>query len=156
MATPASTDVKHAVFLVHGMGVYQPGWEKTVVESITAAYNKYEFLKKVDIGDRFEFVPVGYDDIFQEIVKNWGDNAAILAKLPAGMVPADVQRLTSWMQSAGELKNNFLWTHAADVLLYRAFRLVRERVCASVATQIIKKVTQQYLDSQESSWSVIA
>ncbi len=149
--------MKHTIFLLHGMGDHSGDWAKDrgYLDAIKQAYNQYEFLAQTPIEERFEFVPINYDHIFATIVKTWADNATLIDAL-SKEVGAPVSKLTGWLKGAGELKKNFAWSHAADVLLYRGFRLVRERVCVNVADQIIKVINKQHKDFGKSSWSAVA
>lgn len=151
--------MKQTIFLVHGMGNHPEGWAKNegFIDAITKAYNQYEYLAKTPIEQRFDFVPINYDNVFVNLVNTWASNAKMISAL-AGEVgaPQAIAKLTGWLEGAGELKGNFAWTHAADVLLYRGFRLVRERVCTSVANQIVSVVNKNRKQHADWNWSVIA
>lgn len=149
--------MKHTIFLLHGMGNHTGDWakEQGYLDAIKQVYGQYEILAKKPIEDRFEFVPVSYDHIFADIVKIWADNAKMISAL-AAETGAPVGKLVNWLKGAGELNSNFAWSHAADVLLYRGFRLVREAVCTNVANQIITVVNKQHTEFGKSSWSVVA
>lgn len=147
--------MSHLVFLVHGMGVHEDSWSTEFVDAIAAAYDQYPGLKGLPLKELFRFVPITYDDIFREIVKNWEDAAELIASA-SKETGASVSKLTDWLKGASQLDGNFAWTHAADVLLYRGFVLVRERVCAHVAAQLVNAITQQIKDEGISRWSVIA
>jgi pimeloyl-ACP methyl ester carboxylesterase len=147
--------MSHLVFLVHGMGVHNGAWSTPYVDAIEGAYDQYESLSSTPLKDRFQFVEITYDDIFQEIVTQWSDNATLISAA-AAEVGAPVSKLTDWLKGASKIDGNFQWTHAADVLLYRCFSLVRERVCVHVATQLVKAIDQQIKEDGVSRWSVIA
>jgi len=149
--------MKHIIFLLHGMGHHPDKWadDDGYIPAIKKAYSQYPILAAKPIEERFEFVPVSYDHIFVKLVETWADNAVLIDKLVAE-TGAPIGALTKWLKGAGELKGNFAWTHAADVLLYRGFRLVREAVCSNVANQIISVINKQHKDFGRSSWSVVA
>lgn len=148
--------MSHVVFPLHGMGAQTDGWHKEFVDSISAAYDQYDFMSRKSLADRgIEFQPVNYDNIFREIVSTWADNAEIVSKV-AGDTGAPIGKLTDWLKGAGELNDNFKWSHAADVLLYRGFSLVRARVCVHVARQITGRIKKQIDDEGSSNWSLIA
>ena len=146
----------HTIFLVHGMGLFEDKWEKEFIAPIKSAYNAYPKLAKKKFEERFEFVAISYDKIFRDLLKTWADTAAIVAQLSAQFGAPLPEQLTRWLQNAGDLKNNFNWSHATDVLLYRGIRLVREHVCTSVAKTIVDTIKKQYDDWGLSSWSLIA
>jgi hypothetical protein len=138
------------VFLVHGMGHHAEGWHQPWVKALAHAYNRYPAMQSRAFETRFEFVPVSYDPIFRGIVEGWQSNAQALA---AAGVTGIGAKLTRWLKDAGELKDNFAWTHAADVLLYRLFDLAQGNVCAVVAERIKTTITAA---GPGARWSVIA
>jgi hypothetical protein len=149
--------MKHLIFVIHGMGIHGDAWEAPYVNAIRAAYAKYPEIAAMPIGDRFEFVAISYGAIFRNLVSDWPNNAALMAALSPGLAPKQVANVADWLDSAGELKRgSFGLTHAADVLLYRGFKPVRERVCTRVAEIMIEKIDAQYSRFGRSSWSAIA
>lgn len=146
---------KHLVFLLHGMGQHPKGWHEPYVAAIKQAYGLYPFIAERPIEERLEFVPLQYDHIFTELVTTWDNNAKLVGAAAAELgVP--LSKLTKWLAGAGELKDNFAWTHAADVLLYRCFSLVRNRVCVHVARQITTRIAEQIAASGTCTWSAVA
>jgi hypothetical protein len=149
--------VKHKIFLVHGMGVYDGNtWADEVKAVLVEAYGHYPRLAANAFDDQFEIVMVHYDPIFQEIVTRWQNDAKAIAPLASQVGASEVASMVGWLQTAGKTNGNFIWSHAADVLLYRLSALVRERVKAAVAKQIVDGVQAQYDDAGTSRWSVIA
>jgi len=139
----------HHLFLIHGMGTNQAGWEKPFVETLEKHYGSYKNLAKVPFKDRFTIAPVTYDDTLRGIVEQWQAGANAVAKDAS---PAVVQDLTAWLRRAGDTDGNFGWTHASDVLLYRVFTDVRDALKVHVAKQIAGVVRD--LKAGE-PWSVI-
>ncbi|MBV8544335.1 MAG: hypothetical protein JO093_04755 [Acidobacteria bacterium] len=149
--------MRHKIFLVHGIGTYDGDeWADGVKKVLVEAYKKYPRLAAIDFDDQFETVMVHYDPIFQEIVGKWQTDSEAIGTLAGDIVPSQVETMVGWLKNAGETDGNFLWSHAADALLYRLSSTVRERVKVRVAKQIIDEVTKQYDTEQESLWSVIA
>lgn len=137
------------VFLVPGMGVYADGWHKPWVKTLEDAYNSYPLLQKRPFTTRFDFVPINPDTIYQKIVAGWQERSRALAAVVTGGL---VSKLTSWLTNAGELKDNFGWTHAGDVLQYRLLNLVREWVCVAIADEIKQKLVKV---GPGLTWSII-
>jgi hypothetical protein len=143
------------VFLVHGMGAYvdpqgklDPAWHQGALEALSTAADEQEVL---DLnGDRLasevEFVPVHYDHIFHELARNWESNSETLGKFQQFAALADL------FTGAGELKENFFWTHVADVMMYFASPIVRRAVIESVKAQLLERLQ----DDTIAKWSVIA
>lgn len=149
--------MRHKLFLIHGMGAYDgDGWAKEVKDVLVAAWKKYPKLAAVKFDDQFEIEMIHYDPIFQEIVSKWQSDAEALGKLADQVGAAEVGTLVGWLRTAGKTDGNFIWTHAADVLLYRLSATVRQRVKAHVAEQIVKAVQNQYDKHHRSKWSIIA
>ncbi|MDO9075714.1 MAG: hypothetical protein Q7U73_20905 [Rubrivivax sp.] len=144
---------KHQVFLLHGMGHHAEGWEAPYVAAIKLAYGQFPDLAARDIEQRVDFVTIHYDHIFREVLDAWANNAEIIAAASA-QTGVPLSKLTKWLAGAGELKDNFAWTHAADVLLYRAFSLVRNRVCTHVARQIVDRLQAESAGGPV-AWSAI-
>ncbi|MEO6332361.1 MAG: hypothetical protein ABIV11_10305 [Gemmatimonadaceae bacterium] len=149
--------MRHKLFLIHGMGAYDGDkWAKEVKAVLVAAWKKYPKLAAVKFDDQFEIEMVHYDPIFQGIVTKWQTDSTALGKLADQVGAAEVGQLVGWLKTAGKTDGNFIWSHAADVLLYRLSATVRQRVVTHVAKQIIEGVEKQYEEHQRSNWSVIA
>jgi hypothetical protein len=139
------------------MGVYDGDtWASEVRQVLLDAYKQYPRLDATDFDDSFEVVMIHYDPIFQEIVGEWQNDASAIGDLAGDVVPATVEAMVGWLRSAAKKDGNFIWTHAADVLLYRLSATVRERVKVHVARQIVDGVSEQYDAEGESRWSVVA
>jgi len=147
--------MSHLVFLVHGMGIHETGWESQYIDALDAAYEQYELLSQKPLRERFTFVPLSYDEIFRELVSNWATNAEFVDRAATEAGVSKTQ-LTGWLKGADVTDANFKWTHAADVLMYKAFSLVRERVCQHVGNQIVQALAKQIQDEGRSLWSVVA
>ena len=147
---------RQIIFVLHGIGAHTDGWEREFVDPLHEAYDQYPELKKTPIDERFKFVALGYDALLREIVQTWADNAAIIGKFDADLGKTVASKLVGWLKDAGELKDNPVWTHGVDVLLYRGIRLVREHVCTKIAAMMLKEITAQHQQFGRSSWSVVA
>ena len=137
------------------MGVYDgDSWSAEVQQVLRNAYERYPRLAANSFDSQFEIVMIHYDPIFQSIVARWQSDADAIGELAGDVVPSQVDTLVGWLQNAGG--SSFVWTHAADVLLYRLSATVRERVKIHVARQIVEAVAEQYDEHDQSRWSVIA
>lgn len=142
----------HLLFLVHGMGAHPDGWEQPVVSKLAELYDRYEALSRKPIADRLSIVPIGYDAIFREILKEWAEANEEIGSKADELEAGQVSQLVSWLQQ-GDL-DDFAWSHAADVLLYRGFSLVRERVKVAVALAMARDIAVA-IEADE-PWSVLA
>src|SRR5262245_5654033 len=111
----------HRLFLIHGMGTNEAGWEKPFVETLKKHYGSYKNLARTPFEQQFTVTPVTYDDVLREIVDQWQTGAKAIAKASADVNAGIAQDLTAWLKKAGQTRGNFAWTHAADVLLYRVY-----------------------------------
>ena len=149
------------VFLVHGMGDHQDRpWHE---EWVTALKGHFETLDGTALTRRsfeelYEFVPITYDGIFRDLLDQWRQEGAALddAKLELGASLGLFQLLQSGLEAAGG--GGFFWTHAADVLLYRAIPFVRERVRVVVAKTIVDALIDRAEPASGDlpSWGIIA
>jgi len=151
---------KHVLFFVHGMGAYvndkgEPDntWFDDAKNALKEQYDKYPFVKYKPFEDTFELVYINYDTEIFKLVKRWQDESE---KMLATAIPAAPEKkLVGWLNNAAQLDNNFAWSHAACVILYRYFPLMRQRIKIHVATQFHKALAPNS-DGAVSTWSVIA
>jgi hypothetical protein len=152
---------KHILFFVHGMGAYvnasgtpNHSWSKSAAKALKQQYDQYALLKSVPFESRFDVVHINYDTEFHKILKRWDDEAQkILASGDAS--GSDVTKLLAWIQGGSQIDENFAWTHASDVILYKFFSLVRQRIKVHVANQF-RTALAPNADGAVTSWSVIA
>lgn len=152
---------KHLLFLVHGMGKHGDDWSVGMQNAIRAAYESYANLANFDFDTFFEFAPLGYDQHFDDLRKQWADQANSLlqfleplaAKGELDAVNKTITKLARGSQGFG--KDDFARTHLLDVFLYRFATQSRHTVRTKVQDQILEKIKQ--LDKKSPiRWSVIA
>lgn len=152
---------KHVLFLVHGMGdnvnddgSIQTDWADQARQTLESIYKKYDILSRVPFDERFDIVAVNYDTVFNNLIKRWAEQSAALRTtgVPIDGIVGDVFK---WLDSGAKQEDNFAWTHVTDVVLYRFFSLVRQRVKTHVAKQFTAALTPNN-EGSVSSWSVIA
>jgi len=125
----------HFVFLVHGMGQPEPDWSKEAQRQIVKWYDR---LGLGDLSERYRFVPVHYNKIFERMRvahDNLGDALDGLDEDAVASAAAGSQTYTL-IQKYGAADGLF-YTHALDVLQYRFSREVREQVHVPVRKQIL-------------------
>ncbi len=152
---------KHVLFLVHGMGdnvnddgSLQTDWADGARQTLEGLYNQYGILKSVPFDERFEVVAIHYDTVFNNLISRWAEQSAALR---ATGVPIDgiVGDVFKWLEDGAKQEDNFAWTHVADVVLYRFFSLVRQKVKTHVAKQFTAALKPNN-EGSVSSWSVVA
>jgi len=140
------------VFLVHGMGHHPDNWHTDVAATLKRLYSKYR-LSRQPFEQRFALKPISYDGVFRRLVESWQQNANALGAVADAVGANEVSNLVGWLRNAGAVSGNAIWTHAADVLMYRLFFTVRQEIKTHVASQIASEIKK--LNASE-RWSVIA
>jgi hypothetical protein len=146
---------KHLVFLIHGMGTFSKTWIKPYVDALRIAYKQYDSLAIDPFDEMFEFEPVIYDDIFEDLRTQWTNNAKRVAKalVDNGFQGSAADRL---VQIASEADgDDFVRTHVLDVILYRFMPTIGESVRNRVMRQI-QQALKAYPSNDVPRHSVIA
>ncbi len=152
---------RHVLFFVHGMGAYvnpdgtaDDTWSKDASSALREQYEKYAFLKRKPFDQRFETVHINYDTEIYKLVSRWqSESQAIMG--PGMPAAGPARKLVKWLNNGAALDENFAWTHAACVILYRYFPLMRQRIKIHVANQIHQALAPNS-DGAVSTWSIVA
>lgn len=139
---------KPVVFVVHGMGVHEDGWElESFVEPLEKEASAYDKFKTEKLTDQVDFVGIRYDDVFQDALDAWDENAsALLAQAQPGSRDT-VEEAVGWLDGISDQQGNFGWTHAADVLLWKISPFFRMTIINRVADTIAAEMTQRTADA---------
>lgn len=146
---------KHQIFLVHGMGEFSAGWSTSIADLIRKKYNSYSRLKKLKFDEHFEFQEILYNDFFEDLRKKWQNNAeAVTAAMVANnLAGSAASKLLAIAEGAeGE---DFLRTHVLDVILYRFFPTIAEKIRVQVVRQIQSRLKEKAED-EFPQYSIIA
>lgn len=147
---------KHLLFLIHGIGVHETDWAEAVdgpVKTLQKVSRQYASFQSRPLEERVEFVPIHYDEIFQEIVSQYQKDANQAEQLdPTGALKGAL----SWTASAGEKENNFLWSHIADLAMYRFSPVYRQRVRSHVIAEIAEQLEKTFDADGSAPCSVLA
>jgi hypothetical protein len=128
---------KHQIFLVHGMGEFEPGWSGAIQLQFKALFEQYPSLSADRIGDAFELKELNYAQVFEKWRKQWREdaNAAAGALTAVGLDSGEAQKL---VKLAGAPTGNSFWqTHVLDVVFYRFLLPISQEVCRELQTQIL-------------------
>lgn len=143
---------KHVVFVIHGMGDFETKekWHASYKDVLPELYGRYAFSKLLPFEEMFELKPLFYNDKFDKLREKWADAAGkVLALMKGGKHGGKaLEQVTEWAGSAN--KDDFLRTHALDVVLYRFFPNVAAAVRASVHQQMTSGI------KGAKRWSAIA
>lgn len=153
---------KKLIFLVHGIGDHpKDSWSDTYVEQIKQLWSYYPTLSTIfEFEKQFEVVPIGYDDIFEDLRQRWKErHDEIIGFMESGnysgkRIPDSV---INYMTKSFELgtEDDFLRTHVLDVLLYYFTDLIREPVTLRVAKEILKNLSGNKF-ATNNGWNIIA
>ena len=146
---------KHLLFLVHGVGDTDPGWSKSIQDLIRALYANYHIAKLMPFDQHFAFKEVNYNDKFDARRTAWKTEAdkVVTALSEGGMKAGAITKLTSIASEPS--REEFLNTHALDVVMYRFLALEAEQVRTAVQKQILTALAAQPAN-ESGLWSVIA
>ena len=138
----------HTIFMVHGMGDPEDGWHTEAEDALKTAYGVLEL--PVSFEDIYSIKPINYNNVFADHLAeldSHNDRFELLRTLqgeaPNGLIDAVVKA------AERNPTDDFVYTHAADVLLYSATRMQGE-VVSTVQTQL----SEALRGGQR--WSVIA
>ena len=128
----------HTVLLIHGMGKPDDKmfgeWEK-LLKGVYERCNPGAY----PFNDVFNVVPVLYDDVFEDLRKQWAEQIdgifSQISALPDGCVTKDDLKTVT--------EDSFFTTHLMDVLLYRFVSPMAERVRARVAKSILEAIVKK-------------
>jgi hypothetical protein len=148
---------RHLAFFLHGMGQHEDGWETSAVRVLRDVFDDYASLASRSFDDYFDVVALRYSDSFDELTRTWRDAPQDLKSSLTDVsgsarrqIEREIDRVAGWV----EVDDSFFWTHAMDVILYRFFSLVRERIDASIAAGIVGRLADD--DGAYRGWCVVA
>ncbi|HVS09366.1 MAG TPA: hypothetical protein VMS76_05775 [Planctomycetota bacterium] len=148
--------MKHIVFLVHGMGRHAPqAWAESVVAKLEESAQRYPFFQGRSLAQWAEFVPIDYDERITGVLRTWQDSAGPVSAFAAAQ-DLDFAGGLDWLDGIAAEDADFYWTHIADVVIYRLFRLYRERIRISVVDQIATVLAREFDQHGGATASVIA
>lgn len=143
--------VKPLVFLLHGMGTYQVGWESSFVKALDAAIKQHKYAALTQSGGKsittaMELVPINYSGYFAALIKSWQDKSQEVIALAAPAVKPKVERAVGWLTESQMQQNSFVWTHLLDVFFWltnnNLRNLVKNLVADTIVTAILKRRKQ--------------
>lgn len=135
------------VFLIHGMGTYDEKWADpfiaTLDERIKA--NEYSRLAGKAIKDLVEFVPLVYDNYFEDTTKAWKEATAAILQQASPAEKGIFEDAIAWSDGLdpNSKAEQFAWTHLVDVLLWRAHPLIRNAIKTKIAGGIAEAIVKR-------------
>ncbi len=126
---------KTLLFIIHGMGVHNQGWETDLKTKLTDLTTRYPGFQNVDLWDRVELIPIRYDNHIVDALNQWQTSGGTASAFAEANKLAGSESL-AWLDDIANEDSGFFWSHVADVVIYRFFELYRDRIRASVAKQV--------------------
>jgi hypothetical protein len=153
---------KQILFLIHGNGVHGSDWAEAPdgpADTLRRLSGRYEHFDGNPLDSEIEMVPITYDDIFRDVAERWRDSADGLNGLEPGYGvwgSSDAKdAVLGWLEGAGN-DDDFWWTHASDVVMYRLIPFYRNRVRTHVLDTIRERLEQEFANEQVPECSVLA
>jgi hypothetical protein len=138
---------KHLVFLVHGIGLHKEGWSAAYQKQLVDLAGKYSGFAGKTLLDDVEFCEVTYDKIFDDQIQSWENNFDnLITDSPPGSEQS-VREALEWMDGMSEQKDNFLWTHVADAVLWKISAYLRNHVITRVARIVAEGIDRKISES---------
>jgi hypothetical protein len=139
---------------VNAAGEADDTWSKDSAAALKEQYDRYAFVRRKPFDQRFEVVHLNFDTKIFELVKRWETESQTI--MGSGVVSAaPVNKLVKWLNGGAKLDDNFAWTHAACVILYFFFPLMKQRLKIHIANQIQKALAPNE-EGAVSTWSIVA
>jgi hypothetical protein len=148
--------MKPIIFLVHGMGVHNDGWQNEIIAALDQiiADHAYKFFKNKSVQDVFEFVPLGYDHILRERLGRVEDAAALLKSLEP--FSDEVADLSEWITKSSAGNKAYIWSHAMDVIFYRVHTPTRHLIRTTLVETMATRVDQVLREAPNTPVSILA
>ena len=138
---------KAVLFLVHGIGRQKKGWSEALdgpVPALEAAMQNYACFAAGDkLSKYLDVVEIRYDDIFDDVLKQWSDLAA---SLPAASGFDWLDSVNKVLVDCGNDSNTFA-RFGGDVLIYKGFDLIARAVRLRVNSVITAKMHRVLADA---------
>lgn len=130
---------KFTLFLIHGIGVHKDAsWADETIQMMANAWQRDMTLNQA-ISDFIDIVPISYDEVFEDYLDDFSDLSTAVFNDALPLEQSERESLATTFEQQNVTQRHFLWSHVADVLLYK-MPLVREQVNQLVAKQMYEKI----------------
>ena len=150
--------MSHLMFLVHGSGKYTTDWSDKHQAKLNELARTYDTLKDgPEYTERVKIVPIRYDNVFDDLVKEWEDLGQGLeahAEKHGLQLPKAIAVLSD--QTLPADAKGFLWTHVLDPVLYRGTRELRDYVKTQVIVDVQSAINKHLEDHPDAQISFLS
>lgn len=146
---------QYKVIMIHGVGKQAPGqWSTPMVAKLKEVALNYQFFKDNPLESYADFIEINYDDLIEEVIKQWSTEADGVAKAVAEQ-QVTAGKVLEVLKQGGE-SDEFYWDNAADVAIYRFFKTFRYAIRGKVAKELKNALQPYLLGDQDTKYMVIA
>lgn len=149
---------KPLLLVLHGVGAHGHDWAKPVLELLTETADSFPGVAaRGKLSAQVEIVPLRYDDIFDQWLKQWeaqGSKLKEFGKASAVKLPRLSAALNDTLLPDAE--RGFFWSHAFDAISYRGVSIIRDQVRAKVMAEIVAAVNAHLAKHPGADVSILA
>lgn len=148
---------KHTLFLVHGMGRHVgTQWSDEIWNKLIECSERYpHFRTRKALDEYAEPVPVGYDEHIRAALARWDAEATQFSTFAQASELRNGDSL-DWLTGISNDDAGFIFSHAADVIIWRFFRLEAGRIRANVRLKIFQEIEQKLAQDSSAEFSLMA
>jgi hypothetical protein len=133
---------KHALFMVHGMGDQQKGWEKGAVKKLRNAWKDADLIDRYGTFDsNYDIKPLRYSKKIMDYWEEYRKKAQSLGAIDITGAPAIIKAIYKITTKEPDTDNSLL-THWTDVLLYASTDFNHE-IPIDMAGEILEKLIKE-------------
>lgn len=133
---------REVIFFVHGIGTHGPEFHKAALKALKASRRLLRGTTDADFNERFEVVPLHYDDLFRKYLAEFNSRAEALSAIGVPGNAPDLVRNVVGLASSGVGDDN-IWIHSwGDVVLYLMTE-IGFQVQEKLWNRIVKKLHQR-------------
>lgn len=146
---------KYKIILIHGVGKQLPGsWSTPMVDKLKKVSAQYAFFKEHPIENYADFIEITYDDLIEDVIKQWSTEADGVAKAVA-LQQVTAGKVLEVLKEGGD-SESFYWDNVADVAIYRFFKTFRYAIRARVVAKLKDAILPYFNGGSEHKFMVIA
>ena len=145
------------LILLHGSGVYSPGWASSHVEHLGRLAATYPAIQdRGPLEDQVALRALNYDHVFEGLLDRWDREAERLDKLLEES-RTRLPRISAALQEATlpADERSYIWTHVLDPIGYRSIELIRDEVRAVVLAKVVSAINEHLAEHPGAQVSIL-
>lgn len=146
---------KYKVIMIHGVGKQAPGqWSTPMVDKLKKVASNYQWFKNNPLETRADFIEINYDDLIEDVIKQWSTEANGVAKAVSAQA-VTAGKVLEVLGQGGD-SDEFYWDNVADVAIYRFFKTTRYAIRARVVKALKDAILPYFNHDPDIKCMVIA